>query len=222
MSRWSVEDIKNAMDEFQGPRESSDAKDRKRERIVRAAKDLFVKNGYRKTSMDEIARVAGVGKGTVYLYFKTKADLLVYTIVEEKKHYLKEMAPIFELPPREQLRAWLRLVFVMPSKMPLMSRLLEGDHEILLVLDEMDPGMREKSMEVSAQFLREIIDQAATPHRWTREELDDRVRVLQGLAYFSGLLKNDNVRGGLSRERYGGILADLLMDGIGPPAAKGE
>ena len=39
--------------------------------------ELFERLGYRRTSVDEVARQAGVAKGTVYLYFKTKADLLV-------------------------------------------------------------------------------------------------------------------------------------------------
>ena len=38
---------------------------RKRERILRAATDLFVRLGYRKTSIDEVAKQAGVAKGTV-------------------------------------------------------------------------------------------------------------------------------------------------------------
>ena len=99
---------------------------------------------------------------------------------------------------------------------------MEGNHEISMVLEDMDPVMREKSIELSSKFLRDIVNQAASPHRWTVQELDDRVRVLQGLAYFSGLLKYDHVRGGLDLERFGGVLTDMLMNGISPPLKKGE
>jgi AcrR family transcriptional regulator len=47
----------------------------KRERILAAASNLIVKNGLQ-CSMAEIAQVAGVATGTVYLYFKSKEDLI--------------------------------------------------------------------------------------------------------------------------------------------------
>lgn len=43
--------------------------------IVVAALDLFVEKGFAATRMDEIAKRAGVTKGTVYLYFPSKEDL---------------------------------------------------------------------------------------------------------------------------------------------------
>lgn len=43
--------------------------------IVEAALDLFVEKGFAATKMDEIAKRAGVTKGTVYLYFPSKEDL---------------------------------------------------------------------------------------------------------------------------------------------------
>jgi AcrR family transcriptional regulator len=51
--------------------------DDKRQRILDAARKRFHYYGFRKTTMQEIARDAGVAVGTVYLYFKDKDDLLV-------------------------------------------------------------------------------------------------------------------------------------------------
>jgi AcrR family transcriptional regulator len=50
--------------------------------IVEAALDLFVEKGFAATKMDEIAKLAGVTKGTVYLYFPSKEDLF-RAVVEE-------------------------------------------------------------------------------------------------------------------------------------------
>ena len=47
----------------------------KREAILAASITLFGRYGYRRTSMEEIAREAGIAKGTVYLYFATKEAL---------------------------------------------------------------------------------------------------------------------------------------------------
>jgi AcrR family transcriptional regulator len=47
----------------------------KRNRILDAAQSLFVRYGVKRTSIDDVAREAGIAKGTVYLSFKSKAEL---------------------------------------------------------------------------------------------------------------------------------------------------
>ena len=49
----------------------------KREAILRAAIDVFADRGYFNAQVADVARAAGVAAGTVYLYFKSKDDLLV-------------------------------------------------------------------------------------------------------------------------------------------------
>ncbi|MEG2769586.1 MAG: TetR/AcrR family transcriptional regulator [Oscillospiraceae bacterium] len=44
--------------------------------LVRAAYDLFLEQGFAKTSIDEIVNRANVAKGTFYLYFKDKGDVM--------------------------------------------------------------------------------------------------------------------------------------------------
>jgi AcrR family transcriptional regulator len=51
--------------------------DDKRRRILEAARKRFRHYGVRKTTMQEIAREAGVAVGTLYLYFKDKDELLL-------------------------------------------------------------------------------------------------------------------------------------------------
>ena len=51
-------------------------KEEKRCEIARASIDLFCEKGIQHTSIDEIARSAGVAKGTVYLYFKNKEEII--------------------------------------------------------------------------------------------------------------------------------------------------
>ncbi len=48
-----------------------------REKILVSALDLYVKNGYHKTTVDEIAGNANVSTGIAYRYFKNKKDLLL-------------------------------------------------------------------------------------------------------------------------------------------------
>jgi len=49
----------------------------KRERILDAAERVFARHGFYNARVAEIAQVAGVADGTIYLYFKSKDDLLI-------------------------------------------------------------------------------------------------------------------------------------------------
>jgi len=47
-----------------------------RQAIMQAAIKLFSEKGFEKTSIEELAKAAGIGKGTIYSYFQTKSDIL--------------------------------------------------------------------------------------------------------------------------------------------------
>lgn len=47
----------------------------KRNKILEASVKVFVRKGYYRTQMEDVAREAGVAKGTLYLYFKSKEEL---------------------------------------------------------------------------------------------------------------------------------------------------
>src|SRR5260370_20937275 len=51
-------------------------KDARPEEIVAAALDVFVERGFARARLEEVARRAGVTKGTIYLYFKSKEALV--------------------------------------------------------------------------------------------------------------------------------------------------
>ena len=57
-------------------------KEEKTDHIARAALVLFSEKGYRATSVGQIARAAGIGKGTVYDYFQTKEDIFIAAVME--------------------------------------------------------------------------------------------------------------------------------------------
>lgn len=54
-----------------------------REKIIRAAIDLFPEYGYNETSMERIAAFAGVNKGSIYNYFPAKDDLFAQSVIYE-------------------------------------------------------------------------------------------------------------------------------------------
>ena len=57
----------------------------KKQEVIAAARELFQTYGYKKVSMDEIAKKSGVTKKTIYTYFEDKDDLIRYFLLEEVK-----------------------------------------------------------------------------------------------------------------------------------------
>lgn len=57
--------------------------DRRRHEIFAASIKLFLKRGFQETSMRAIAEEAGIGKSTLYDYFPTKEDILVWGMEDE-------------------------------------------------------------------------------------------------------------------------------------------
>jgi AcrR family transcriptional regulator len=93
------------------PRKPRADAQRNRQRILKVAKDAFAQSGG-EVSLDDIAKSAGVGPGTLYRHFPTRGALLeaVYRTEVEKlavahQQYARTM------PPVEALRAWM-LLFV--------------------------------------------------------------------------------------------------------------
>jgi AcrR family transcriptional regulator len=82
---------------------------RNREGLLEAAKSTFAEVGA-EASLEEIARRAGVGIGTLYRHFPTR-DAIVEAVYRREVQQLADAAPrlIESLPPAEALRAWMRL-----------------------------------------------------------------------------------------------------------------
>ena len=63
----------------------------RRHEIFHKVVDIFLKKGFQETSMQEIAQAAGLGKSTLYDYFKTKDEILLY-FFEDQLNDLTEAA----------------------------------------------------------------------------------------------------------------------------------
>jgi TetR/AcrR family transcriptional regulator, fatty acid metabolism regulator protein len=82
----------------------------KRDAILRAAIDTFAERGFFHAQVADVARSAGVAAGTVYLYFRSKDDLLVSIFERTMREALAEgRAAAATGGPRERLRALARL-----------------------------------------------------------------------------------------------------------------
>ena len=83
----------------------------KRDAILKAATEVFARRGYFQSQVADVARAAGVAAGTVYLYFRSKDDLLVSIFERTMRETLAagESAIAGVDDPRERLRRIARL-----------------------------------------------------------------------------------------------------------------
>lgn len=70
----------------------------RRSQILNAAMKIFARDGFQKARMDDIAKETGVAKGTVYLYFKSKEEIIKSTI---DRLFLGEFKEIMALIDQE-------------------------------------------------------------------------------------------------------------------------
>lgn len=121
----------------------------KREAILRAATETFAARGFFNAQVADVARAAGVAAGTVYLYFKSKDDLLVSIFERTMGEVIAAgracVAPLGD--PIEQLRAIARLH---------LDRM--GSDRSLAVVFQVELRQSTKFMErLSASMLREYL-----------------------------------------------------------------
>jgi AcrR family transcriptional regulator len=80
------------------------AKEELRQTIIDAAMEIFVKEGYEKTSIRNIADSIEYSPGTIYLHFKDKDELLFAVHEVAFTKFFQEMSPLLLVPnPRERL-----------------------------------------------------------------------------------------------------------------------
>ena len=57
-----------------------DVSEMREEQILQAAEEIFIQKGFGNARMEDIANETGLSKGTIYLYFKSKDDLIIATL----------------------------------------------------------------------------------------------------------------------------------------------
>ncbi len=63
----------------------------KEQRIQAAALELFIQHGVHKTTVEQIARLADVGKGTIYLFFETKEHIFASLVRKKADELLRRL-----------------------------------------------------------------------------------------------------------------------------------
>ena len=172
---------------------------RNRDRLLEVAKAAFADAGA-DVSLDEVARRAGVGIGTLYRHFPTRSAI-VEAVYQREVQQLAEAATrlIGSLPPGEALREWMRLFvdYIATKKVvaPVLKSMVGGASELYAT-----SGARiTEAMSLMVERARAGGD--------IRADADpaDLLRALAGFTHFNT---------GADWEASARRLIDILMDGL--------
>ncbi len=132
------------------PDRSSDRGGDKRERILAAAERVFARRGFFASRVSEIAKDAGVADGTIYLYFKSKDDLLISLFENRMKQVNAAMrtAIASATKPVDQLRALIKTYLQLIHDEPAAAEVLT------IELRQSSKFMKEYENAEFADFLR--------------------------------------------------------------------
>ncbi|WP_031469376.1 TetR/AcrR family transcriptional regulator [Sciscionella sediminilitoris] len=125
------------------------AKRARADQILDAAAELLVTVGYRKVTIDEVAERANVGKGTVYLHWRSRDELLLATLTREGATLMSEIVAAGKIDPATFLpHRFFRLILRRVLDRPLLHGIYTLDSQILGKLSSTASGTNIRNIKI--------------------------------------------------------------------------
>jgi AcrR family transcriptional regulator len=170
------------------PEYSVEYKEEARKRIMEIGIQVFAEKGYHQTTMDDVAKRLNVSKGTIYLYFNSKEELV------------KAIAGRFQDKQKEALRSWFTEGLSGKLELKPSSELDRREYHKrrylarfafeLFFQSTRDPSLRKnlvESVENRRQIIAELVDDLKRKGEITPESTDMRSLSLGLLAFLLGI-----------------------------------
>ncbi|MDR8407258.1 TetR/AcrR family transcriptional regulator [Nonomuraea sp. 3-1Str] len=196
---------------------------RKAARILDSTRRLVLDHGVRKVTVTEITRSAGVGKGTVYLYWPTKEDLILGLFARDLLTFLDEVIGSITADPADVLpRRLAPLLIRTGSQLPLAHR-LRSDAELLRLLTQ-HAGDRELFARTRPSALCNAVMPILHRHGLVRHDrpLPSQAYALHAVLTGFGTAMTDPATAPLGVDDPYEVLADTVAQLLEPSTAPGE
>ena len=185
----------------------------KRKKILEAAASVFSQKGFHQAKMDEIAKQAGVAKGTLYYNFSGKSKLFAATVTEGMEKIIGQVEKELEsdLPFKEHLRKLIRSNLFLYLKYSDLSK---------IVFNELTSGIDNDVLEEIEKVRLRYIDFVSDLLRQGQErgylkEIDTRLAAVGIVGFLDNLcnyyLKNHEM---LDQETLINIMFSILSSGL--------
>ena len=168
--------------------------ERTRDSIIRAARSVFAKKGVSRSTLEEVARAAGVTRGAVYWHFKNKKDLFfamreqtVLPLIDDAEHCACSVSGDDPLGNVEQ---FLLSVVDAMKKDPATRSVLETMTFRCEFVDELKPALLVQAKQFAGKIatLAEVYKQAQTDGS-LREGIDPQIAAVETLSFLVGLVR---------------------------------
>jgi len=187
-----------------------------RDAVLDAAERLLTRYGYKKMTMDDLAREAGIGKGTTYLHFPSKQEVVLCTIDRIVDRLLERLRAIAQSDCAPDLKLRQMLVTRVLFRFDSVEDYSESLDELLRSLRPAYMARRQRYFNAEAAPFREVLRAGQEAGAFS---FDDEL----GTANTLLLATNSLLPYSLSRRELGKRkvveerairVADLLLDGL--------
>jgi AcrR family transcriptional regulator len=124
------------------------------ERILDAAAELLLRWGYKRVTIDDIAKQAEIGTGTIYLHWKTRDALFETLMLREAITIWRELQRRIMADPEEVLlHRMMRSMLLTVMSRPLACALFTGDSELLGKMAQSEISKQASKIAPSGDFM---------------------------------------------------------------------
>lgn len=188
---------------------SEEERGRIRNRLLASGESLFARYGLDKTSIDELAKSAGISKGAFYLFFDSKEDLFL-AIAEgiERIERKKIQEKIAKTPPGLILRTFIEALFGVFETHPFLKTINKPD-VITRIHTKVRPERFQEHLGLDDRFFLEFLRAIAPPKKGDESSLGPWITAIKSI--FLLYLHSDEV--GRDWKPGARLLTDLLSAG---------
>ncbi len=184
----------------------------KRKTILKVSKALFSRFGLVKTTVDEIAKLARIGKGTIYHYFKSKEDIFAEVIQKESNALQEKIQQVLnnENTPQGKLAAFIKTRFRHLKELTNYYSALTDDYlQHYVFIEEARREYLEREIQIVRDLLDEGVEKRVFKIKDTKLAAESIILLLKGLEYPWTVEKDV-----LDLERSANQFLNILFKGI--------
>lgn len=162
----------------------------KRLQILKAAREMFARYGYDKTTLDDIGRRCGLNKASLYYYFKNKEELFARAVLEEAAVFMGSLQEStrqrtgVESKVRHYVSERLRYY---GEVVTLHQLSLESLQKVEPLFDQLYEFVKQKEID----FLTDLLEESADEGEISSEDLD---QVAESIFLISDAFKHEAIR----------------------------